>query len=296
MKPKFPVLLLSSLLVVLSTLPATQAGEITIGSVSYNPAKEIKKYKLLTDYLNSLEEIRAIGEVKIRITDNINGMIDLMKSGQVDMYIDSPFPSFRLQESGVSKIALRRWKGGVAEYHSVIFVRKDSDIHTLSDLRGKLFAFEEPFSTSGYYLPKSSLIQNGFTVSEKENRGALIADDEIGYIFSEADDTTVTWVRKNRAAAGAIDNVKFDKIKDKIRQQFRVIHRTINVPRQVVNFRSDLSANTRTSIAKALLEMHHSEYGRLQLKAFKETLKFDEFPVSLEQALLPIKSMANSVQ
>lgn len=294
MNLSFPVRLLIGLLLITSISFSAQAQVVTIGSISYTPAKEIKQFKPLIDYLYSKLEAQGIEKVNIRIASNIDEMISLMKSGQVDIYIDSPFPSLQLVESGASKIALRRWKSGVKEYHSVIFVHKDSDIEKITDLKGKLIAFEEPFSTSGYYLPKASLKKNGLRLTEKSSRHENVAADEIGYIFSEDDANTITWVRKLRVAAGATDNVTFDKIKSRLKSQLKIIFRSIDVPRQVVSYRKNISPATEVALTRALLDMHKSEYGQQQLQAFKKTARFDKFPVPVKEVMAPIEALADA--
>lgn len=294
MNLSIPVRLLIGLVLVTSISLNAQAHVVTIGSISYTPAKEIKKFKPLIDYLNSKLEAQGIEKVNIRIASNIDEMISLMKSGQVDMYIDSPFPSLQLVESGASKIALRRWKNGVKEYHTVIFVHKDSDIEKITDLKGKLIAFAEPYSTSGYYLPKASLQQNSLRLTEKSSRHENVAADEVGYIFSEDDANTITWVRKRRVAAGATGNIRFDKIKSRLKSQLKIIFRSIDVPRHVVSYRKNIPPATETALTQALLDMHKSEYGLQQLLAFIKTTRFDKFPVPVSEAMDPIRALASA--
>ena len=289
---KLAIIVLLFISTVLESL--AQAEALTIGSISYVPARAIKKLKPLVDYLNSKIEVQGIGKVDIRITSNLGEMIALVKSGQVDIYIDSPFPSLKLAESGASEIVLRGWKYGVEKYHSVIFVHRNSDIKDITDLNGKLIAFEEPFSTSGYYLPKASLQQNGLKLSEMSNRYEEIASDEIGYVFSEDDMNTVTWVRKYRVSAGTIDNVRFDQIKPKFKDKLRIIFRSVDVPRQLVSYRKNISPVAAAALTQTLLDMHKSEYGQLQLQASNKTTKFDEFPVPIEEAMAPVRNLFNT--
>ncbi len=50
---------------------------------------------------------------------------------------------------------------GLPYYHSYIIVSADSDLYSLDDLRGKTFAFTDPLSFSGYYVPTHMLKQIG---------------------------------------------------------------------------------------------------------------------------------------
>ncbi len=271
--------------------PIVNAETLVIGSVSSRPSAEIKRFQPLVNYLKEALKPEGIDNIKLHIASSINEMSDLMADGTVSIYMDSPFPSLQLSNSGVSDMVLRRWKKGVDQYHSVIFVKKDNGITSLNDLKGKIIGFEEEFSTSSYYIPKASMQKENLTLTEKTNSNAKVAANEIGYIFTDDDRNTITWVRKNKVSAGAINNIKFDKIKDKFKKQLKVIYSSVAVPRQVVNFSKKLAPALQQSLKKALLSMHTNDKGLAQLKAFEKTKKFDEFPIPVAQAMAPLSEL-----
>ncbi len=84
-----------------------------------------------------------------------------------------------------SKFLLRRWKKGIGEYHTVIFVRRDSGINRLEDLKGKLIPFDDPHSSSGYFLSKMALLQEGLTLVPRQSVHQSVMQNEVGYIFSD---------------------------------------------------------------------------------------------------------------
>jgi phosphonate transport system substrate-binding protein len=290
---KYPVL--SVFLLIFSGLtPVVQAETLTIGSISGNASKEMIRHKSLIEYLTRSLKSSGIDKVDIRVTDGINQMTQLMRSGSVDLYMDSPFPSLKLANAGVSDIVLRRWKKGVKQYHNVIFVHTDSLIDSIEDLQGEMIGFEEDFSTSSYYLPKASLQQKGLKLTSKTDRHETVANNEIGYVFTGEDKNTVTWVRKQRIAAGAISNIKFDGLKARFRKQLRIIFRSVSVPRQVVSYRKKMSPLLASSLTQIFLNMDQTEYGRQQLEEFERTVKFDEFPDSVEKAMTPMTALAKA--
>ena len=71
----------------------------------------------------------------------------------------------------------------MSEYRGVIFTNKASRITRVEDLLGKMIAFEDPGSTSGYFLPKLLLFEKRFRVVEKPDLSAKVLGGEIGYIF-----------------------------------------------------------------------------------------------------------------
>jgi len=143
----------------------TWAIPIQVGSVSIEPAEEIKKFLPLAAYLAKELQPEGFDQGKVVVAKNILEMAGFLREGKVDLYIDSPFPVSAASRLAGSKFLLRRWKKGVAEYHSVIFAKKDGGINRLEDLKGKIVAFEEPFSSSGYFLPKLLLVQKGLKLA-----------------------------------------------------------------------------------------------------------------------------------
>ncbi len=277
-----------------ASLSITYAETLTVGSLSSRPASEIRRFQPLIDYLSLTLKAEGVDEVNLHIASSIDEMTELMRSGQVGLYMDSPVPSMALVESGASRIVLRRWKKGVKEYHSVIFVHKDSGINSIHDLKGRIMGFEEVFSTSSYYLPKASMQQEGVVLTEKPDRHAVVPANEVGYIFSDDDRNTITWVRKKRIAAGAVNNIKFDELKDKFKKQLKIIYRSVKVPRQVVNFSTQLSPATAGAVKAALLDMDKTDRGKAYLETFEKTTKFDEFHKKKEKAMAPLKLLAES--
>ena len=109
--------------------------------------------------------------------------------------MESPYPTYLINNVyGAGKLLLRRWKGGMAEYHALIFTKRNSETKRLEDLRGKIIAFEDPGSTSGHFLPKFFLSRRGFKLSEKTRIEPNVSPGEVGYIFVYSQDKLVDLV------------------------------------------------------------------------------------------------------
>ncbi|MBN1766398.1 MAG: PhnD/SsuA/transferrin family substrate-binding protein [Sedimentisphaerales bacterium] len=126
----------------------TQGKILTVGSISNTPKEEIADFQPFVNYLAGRLQSSGFTGGEVVIASSLQEMTDLMKNGRVDLYIDSPFPILTVCEESGAKLFLRRWKKGIKEYNSVIFVRRDSGIESVSDLMGKFIAFEEEFSTA----------------------------------------------------------------------------------------------------------------------------------------------------
>ncbi|NRB81191.1 MAG: phosphate/phosphite/phosphonate ABC transporter substrate-binding protein [Saccharospirillaceae bacterium] len=287
---------LFTLIILLFTVNFSYAKQLSVGSISSDPAKENRRFKPFIDYLSQNLKESGIDSVELVIASSLDEMIQLMRHGDVDIFLDSPFPSLTMMDAGVSKIVLSRWKKGVEKYHSVIFVRRDSDIRSIFDLKNKIIAFEEPFSTSSYYIPKASILQESLLMKELSSRHQAIPEDEIGYVFSDDDVNTVTWVRKKLVDAGAINDITFNSLKDKFKDSLRIIFNSIEVPRQVVNFRIGMDSKLEEALIEVLISMSENEYGKEQLKAFENTKRFDRFTKSIEETMLPLRNLAKYIK
>ncbi len=261
------------------------AAPINIGSVGTEPAAEIKKFLPFANYLGRELQSEGIDQGKVVVAKNISQMATLLREGKVDLYIDSPFPVLAASHLSGSKILLRRWKKGAAEYRSVIFARKDSGVNRLEDLKGKMLAFQDSFSSTAYFLPKALLLQRGFKLSAKTGPAEAVAPGEVGYVFSQADENTMMWVLRKKVMAGATDEQTYAQEARTSIDSLQVIERSYALPRHVVSHRPDLPPKLLARIKEILIGMDQSEEGKKVLKAFENTTKFDELP---EQSMAPL--------
>ena len=143
------------------------------------------------------------GETKgvVIVASSPGQMIKLLEEKRVDFYMESPYPTYLINRLGAAKLLLRAWKGGMAEYRSLIFATKLSGVTEPKELRGKIIAFEDPGSTSGYFLPKLFLLKKGLSVSEQTSLESKISAREIGYIFANTSNDVVNLVLQRKVSA-----------------------------------------------------------------------------------------------
>ncbi len=269
------------------------AVNLTLGSISGEPANELKYYLPVANYLAEQLQTVGIDKGNVVVAQNIKQMAGFIKEGKVDLYMDSPFPTLEVSQLSGSLPLLRRWKKGIGSYHSVVFVRQDSGIKSPDDLRGKVIAFEAPYSTSSYFLPKASLSKLGMKLVEVADPKSRVNAEEIGYSFTDDDENTLFWVLRKRTQAGAMSAASFKKLAARRIKKLSIVYSTLDVPRHIVSFRKDLDPALVTQIKKVLLKMHESKSGRKILHQFKKTTRFDEFPGGADVALKPLYELNN---
>jgi phosphonate transport system substrate-binding protein len=265
------------------------AEPLVLGSIHHEVAAEIRKFLPLAGYLGTHLQSEGVNQTKIVVAKDISQMGTLLRERKVDVYIDSLFPSVGANLISGSKFLLRRWKRGRAEYRSVIYKRKHSNLLRVEDLKGHTLAFEEPFSSSGYFIPKMALLQKGLKLIPKSDPAEAISPEEIGYVFSLHDENTVTWVLRDNVTAGATDDYTYERQTHRYPNSLEVIHTTSSFPRHLVSYRADLTPRLVIKIKEILMQMDQSQEGRSALKEFEHTTKFDELPSSSTAQLLKMR-------
>lgn len=151
-------------------LTATMLSAILVSAAG---AQEIKEFNLgilggenAQDRLASNECYRAKIEaalgvpVKVFTPADYDGVIQGLLGGTLDMAWlgASAYAKIQLTDPEAVEVKLTKMNtNGSTGYYSIGFTRKDTGITSMDDAKGKIFAFAEPNSTSGYLVPGAEL-------------------------------------------------------------------------------------------------------------------------------------------
>ena len=257
-----------------------EAKTITLGIVSPINEKEIEEHfrdfvRYVARRLSSAPPI----EGSIVVAPSQSGLANLLTQQKVDFYMESPYPTYLINNVyGAGKLLLRRWKGGMADYYAMIFTKRNSETRRLEDLRGKIIAFEDPGSTSGHFLPKFLLSRLGFKLSQQTRIEPNVSAGEIGYIFTYSQDKLVDLVLTKQVAAGAFSNDDYAALGKTKKSDIRILAETEKLPRHLVSVRKDLDPALVNRLERILLSMDQDPDGRLILQRTDGTAKFDALP------------------
>jgi phosphonate transport system substrate-binding protein len=259
--------------------PGAGPATISLGIVSQKPTHKIEEHRDFVNYLaRKLSSVPDANGVVV-VTPTALELAKLLGEKKVDFYMESPYPTFVINKQIGARILLRRWKGGVGEYRSIIFARGDRGAARLDDLLGKMIAFEDPGSTSGYFLPKVLFFQKGFKLTEKPSFEAKVSGKEIGYLFAQGSEKNLrNWVLTRKVAAAAYSDNDFAKLDEKTKQELVILAETPMFPRHLLSVRKDLDPAIADRLKNILLSMHRDEEGQKILKKTDQTTKFDELP------------------
>lgn len=169
---------------------------------------------------------------------------------------------------------------GKTEYNSYFIVHKDSPIHNLEDLRGKVFAFSDPLSNTGMLIPAYTLAKRGETPESFFRR----------HIFTYSHDNSIRSVAEKLVDGAAVDSLIWEYLnaKDpKWTTQTRIIYVSTpcGIPPIVVS--PGIADELKEKLRSAFLNMHNDPRGREILKK----VMIDRFTVIEDNAYDTIRQM-----
>ena len=203
--------------------------------------------------------------------NEVSSLIKLLKEREIDIVIESTLPTVLLKRSASAYPILTVWRKGRESYRSLLFVRKDSGIGRASDLKGKIIAFEDPGSTSAYFLPKIILRSKGLNLVKVGSFNSPVPKGTVGYTFAGSEINISSWVFHKKVAAGAVSNIDWstkDKIPEPYKKEVKIILKSEPIPRTLVSVREGLDKALVERIKEELLSMDKSEEGREALKPY----------------------------
>ncbi|MDP0926914.1 phosphonate ABC transporter substrate-binding protein [Paracoccus onubensis] len=107
-------------------------------------------------------------EVEIYTAGSYDGIVQALAAGQIEfasLGSSAYAAAWTETEGGVRPILASQEEDGSTGYYSIIAVRCDAGYDSLDDLEGKVLAFADPDSTSGYAVPSYNLAQQGYDPS-----------------------------------------------------------------------------------------------------------------------------------
>ncbi len=275
----------------------TSTGDaIVLTDVSFDPDSLIPETQPVADYLADNLKKAGITKGEVQIAPDVDTVAEWMASGEVNVYFDSVFPAMLVMEKAGATPILRRWKDGVPEYNTLFVARKDSEIADLASLQGKMIAMQAPSSSSGFMFPLVELMDASLKPVAKAEANHQVENDEIGYVFSGEDETTVAWILNGKVQAGALDSETWAEVSDADREELMVIAETAKYPRHMVVVGPSLSGEQIEAVKNVLLDMEDSKQGREALVEFSETAEFDDFPEGADEAVIKLQDAYNRVK
>ncbi len=267
---------------------SASAGTLVIGTVHENPRQQLTNLAPLASYLQMRLADHGVTDVTVSVLPDANSMAQAIRDEQVDLFFDSPLVAALVIRQAPARPLLRRWKNGVEQYRSLIVVPNTSSMRTLDDLQGMSITFEETESTSGFLLPASMLLQMGLELRPLAGQHDTPRDGEVGYLETRDDRNSMLWLVNGTVDAVAIDPHNWGLLNQVRPGEFRVLARSMFVPREIVVQRDGLAPELSNAIQGALRRMNQTTDGAHAMAMFDNTTRFDDFPLGIRATFTPI--------
>lgn len=267
-----------TLVLALGLHAVAQARDLVVICQNDNPAEEIQSFQPLVTYLGArLSEFGITGGRVIIESDMLQVGVR-MRRQEADLFFESLYSTLLIKRDAGTVPWLRRWKGGDAEYHTAILVRKDAGIARLEDLSGRRLALTDPFSTSGYLMPMEALRKANLNVQNFIDDPKPLPARTVGYLFSDSRANSLAWLLYGKVDAIAMGSDNLKDINANAWGKIRVVHETPPVPRNIVSYRKEMDPKLLARIRELLLGLEHTEEGRQILHEMEKTKRIDDLP------------------
>jgi len=239
---------------------APKAQQIVIGLIpEQNIFRQFDRYQPVADYLSSEGGLN----IRLKVLPQYGNIIDNFVSLRVDgAFFGSFIYAVAHAKLGVDVLARPEAVDGISTYCGLIFVRKDSGIKSVRDMKGKSFAFVDKGTMAGYLLPVAYFHKMGI----KDYRNYL---KEVYYTGTHED--AIYDVLNRKADIGAAKNTVFERLvadDSRIKNDLMVLERSPDVPENALAVRKDLDDAIKEKLKQGLLNMHKTVEGQRVLKEF----------------------------
>ena len=235
--------------------------EIVICYLPNEGSEEFAEYRGLLR--QELGDYLGIKVTEINAAD-YNAVVEAMRTKHADIAAFGPVSYVQASErSGAEAFAVAVPNGdkNLAGYTSKIIVKSGGTIKELKDLRGKTFAFVDPASTSGNYVPTLELM-NAFPPMNNEDfhtNGKFFSSVS----FSGKHQNGLQAVRNGDidAAPIASDILDIETAAGRVgKGDVTVIHESPRIPASPMGIRGDLPDDLKSAVKTFFLNYRNDDY------------------------------------
>jgi phosphonate transport system substrate-binding protein len=295
---------LGIVMLTLLTVAGAQAlaqGQTTLvlGRVSDDPKAHYERLKPLLDYVVSKMADVGIREGRVLMARDAQQMVSYLRQGKVDWISETSGAALGFEERARAEIFLRSRRGGLFDYHSVFFARRDSGISTLDDLSGRAMGLQHPMSTSAYLVPAAILLDRNMPLAIQSSPLERPPADFVGYAFARSEGNLVTWVQKGLVDAAAFSNQDWDELnvnEPALAADLIVFHESREFPRAIELVRAGLDPVIKQRLREVLLGAHDDPAAIEALRAYSRTERFDEVDAATWAALAELRAGVRRVR
>jgi phosphonate transport system substrate-binding protein len=231
-------------------------------------AASLTRYKGFGEYVKK----RLGVELELFLASEYAGVIQAIGAKQLevmDMGASGYAAAWLETRGAVEPLVVPTNPDGTIGYYSVAFVRADSPYKTLNDLKGKIWAWAEPNSSSGYLFPLVGLRKMGMEPEKFFGKVVFSGGHEqsIVGVLDKAYDGAVTWTNDvEKHTRGGLHMMLSRGVLKK--EDIRIIWVSDLIPNPVIAIRSELPKEMKAELKAMFLGMQKDDP-----KVFREVVR-----------------------
>jgi phosphonate transport system substrate-binding protein len=241
-----------------------------------------------TDLLATGEEFgQVLGKlvgvpVRVTVASDYAAVIEALRNRSADLAFVHPGGYVLASREAKARIVAKNLWHGKSSFTARIYVRRDSGIKTVEDLRGRTIAFVDPASSSGYIYPMVLLVKRGLVT----NRDPKTFFKEV--VFSGAHDASMRAILNGHVdAIASFDMAREQYLKDPAeREKLIVVAETEPIPEAGIAARDGLDPALFARVRAALLQIRGPAYAPL----LKRLYEIDGFETADDREYDPVRA------
>ncbi len=221
-----------------------------------NPEKLIGDIKVISEFLSREMDISVRGFV----TSDHASAVEALRNGDADISFMGALPFVIAEKEIGAEVVLSEVYRGAPTYKGRVFVRRESGVDNLADLRGKSIAFADPISESGYLYPLDTFVKAGL-VKRGEDPKSFFGEMYFAGGYQQAMQAMATGLVD---AAGASQYAELF-LSPQQQAEVKWIAESDPIPSHTVIARKGLDNQLRAKFVNAMLKLNEAE-NRVLLK------------------------------
>jgi phosphonate transport system substrate-binding protein len=231
----------------------SQFKELRLGvSSAENEAGALSRWDPVAKYLT---DTLGVPTRTYRVADYA-GLVEAMRGDQIEFSRFGPAVyslGRRVMGDKLKPVFRDIDNNGAEGYYSIVIVKADSPIKSLSDLKGKPFLFSDPNSTSGYAFPQYFMKKEGIDPAKHFSATAFSGSHEnsvIGVVRGQYEAAATHWTNESSGMVQTLERRGMFP-KDSV----RIIWKSPLIPASPFCVRSNLPQALQDAVVSAMFAM-----------------------------------------
>jgi phosphonate transport system substrate-binding protein len=243
-----------------------------------DPTVTLGKYERLLDAM----AVTVGRPVSIVLRNTYSEIVQDLERGDADVGILNAFSYVEIVSRAKLTPLVRRVQVGRDTYQSYLIVRENAGISRYQELRGKVIAFPNSRSTTGYLLPRLMLRRHHLEVQRDFSR----------VLFVGTHDSTALAVANGTAHAGAVASYIYEELDPAVQAKLDILDLSEPIPFGPIVARAALGGRLLERIRLFFVALNHSASGNSLLR----DARLSGFTAANDQDYAPIRDLVRRLR